>query len=89
MMREPCGCFIDGLEEQQIRAGLDEPSIHYCSVHGAAPPFREALQAIRARINGEFDHLALVKFGPLTSDTTEDIRHIIEETARRTGVHLL
>jgi hypothetical protein len=37
----------------------------------------EALEAIRARIDGEWDNPALKKFGELSSVATEDIREII------------
>ncbi|HET7150857.1 MAG TPA: hypothetical protein VFI60_05565 [Candidatus Acidoferrum sp.] len=45
----------------------------------AAPDLLEALTAIRARISGEWDNPALLKFGPL-SDMTSDIQ-IIARTA--------
>lgn len=35
------------------------------------------LTAIRARLNGVWDHPALVVFGPL-ADTESDIRHILD-----------
>jgi hypothetical protein len=39
----------------------------------------DALTAIRARINGEYDNKALVAYGPLTTNTHEDILWIINE----------
>ena len=39
----------------------------------AAPAMYEALQAIRARIQGEFDHPSLVAMGMLTHDKEADI----------------
>lgn len=38
----------------------------------------DTLEAIRARINGEFDHPALVKFGPLSCSSTDDILSLIK-----------
>ena len=38
-----------------------------------------ALEAIKARINGEWDNLALTYFGLLRADTEADILRIIEE----------
>jgi len=35
-----------------------------------------AIQAIIARIDGEWDNAALVAFGPLSTDTTEDCKRI-------------
>jgi len=40
----------------------------------AAPDLLDALEAIQARINGEFDHPALVAYGPLHE--TQDIIRI-------------
>lgn len=42
----------------------------------AAPDLLEALEAIRARIAGEFDNPALVKHGGALSDTNGDVRTI-------------
>lgn len=52
---------------------------HYADacLDAAAPDLLEALQAIRARLIGEFDHPALVKFGALTT-TDGDIGSIVE-----------
>lgn len=36
-----------------------------CILHNAAPRLISALEAIRARIAGEYDHPALQPFGPL------------------------
>jgi len=44
----------------------------------AAPDLLEALEAIRARIDGEWDNPALVKFGGLR-DTKEDIHALATE----------
>lgn len=40
---------------------------------------QQALQAIRARINGEFDHPALVAIGPLHPSTNTDVLRIIDQ----------
>ena len=47
----------------------------------------EALEAIKARINGEWDNPALVKHGPLHASTTVDILGIIAgaESRQREG----
>lgn len=37
----------------------------------------EKVEAIRARLAGEFDNLTLMKFGPLSGDRFEDIRNIL------------
>ena len=42
----------------------------------AAPKLLEALQAIYARLQGEYDHPALVKYGLLLTDSDEDILNI-------------
>ena len=44
----------------------------------AAPEQNEALQAIVARINGDFDHLALLKYGPLSPNTESDCLFIAQ-----------
>lgn len=41
----------------------------------SAPDLLAACEAILARIEGDFDHPALVKFGPLTN-TNNDVREI-------------
>ena len=38
----------------------------------------EAVEAILARIRGEYDNPALVKFGPLSDDLTDDIEAIAD-----------
>lgn len=38
----------------------------------------EALSAIKARIDGEWDNPALVKFGPLSTSVNDDILSIME-----------
>lgn len=40
----------------------------------------EAIQAIKARINGEWDDPQLTKLGALMPDTLEDIKLIIDNT---------
>lgn len=40
---------------------------------------QEKLQAIEARINGDWDNPALLKAGPLSTSLTEDILHIIKK----------
>lgn len=40
----------------------------------------QAIEAIKARINGEWDNPQLVKLGALMPDTLADIQHIIENT---------
>ena len=39
-----CACRIDGLEEEQLRGGLDLPEILYCPMHQAAPALLAACQ---------------------------------------------
>lgn len=39
---------------------------------------REKLQALEARINGEWDNPTLVKIGPLLADIIADLRRIIQ-----------
>ncbi len=48
-----------------------------------APKLRETIQAIKARINGEWDNPALVKMGPLMSDAKEDIMRFVEAALAR------
>lgn len=43
----------------------------------AAPDLLAALEAIQARIVGEFDHPALMAFGLLTPDTLYDVARIV------------
>ena len=40
---------------------------------------QEALEAVRARIRGEWDNPALVKFGSLSTDTMKDILYIVDK----------
>lgn len=39
----------------------------------------QALNAIRARINGEWDNPDLLLVGPMTTDYKDDIIHIVEQ----------
>lgn len=41
---------------------------------------KQAIEAIQARINGEYDNEQLMKLGPLMLDTLEDIERIIQLT---------
>ncbi len=49
----------------------------------AAPELLETLKAIVARIDGEFDHSALIAKGPLTDDSDADIKEWIEAAIAR------
>lgn len=40
----------------------------------------QAIKAIKARIDGEYDNKWLMKLGPLTEDEDRDIRRIIDCT---------
>src|SRR4029077_4657720 len=52
----------------------------------ASPTMLRALEAVKARINGEFDHPSLKKFGPLSPNTTTDCLYIVEAAlAKATG----
>lgn len=66
-----CGCL----------AYYDQDSRDW-PVHLKALDLLKALQAVLARINGEWDHPALVAFGPLRTDPMEDIRYIVEEVLK-------
>jgi hypothetical protein len=43
----------------------------------------EALKAIKARLNGEFDHPSLVAYGPLSDSETDDILGYAEEAIQK------
>jgi hypothetical protein len=43
----------------------------------------DALMAIRARVNGEWDNGSLKAVGPMTGDTAVDVLHIISEVMDR------
>ena len=47
---------------------------------------RAALRAVQARIDGEWDHPALVALGPLSTDTDLDVRYIIQSALAACGV---
>ncbi len=49
---------------------------HYGRLFAAAPDMLEALTAIQARLHGEWDNPALVKFGPL-GDSLGDVNAIV------------
>lgn len=48
--------------------------------------FNTALLAIKARINGDFDHPALTAYGPLHVDRMADVLYIAETALK--GNHL-
>jgi len=66
-----CGC--------KLKVGTTGAALWFCSIHETAPELLEALRAIKARINGEWDHPALTKQGPLNSITPQDILEIAEK----------
>ena len=49
----------------------------------AAPEMWDALTAIVARINGEFDNPALLKYGPLETERTGDVMKIARSIIKR------
>ncbi len=69
--RAVCGCMLE------IRSR--GPAFWFCSFHESAPELLEALHAIKARVNGEWDHPALMRQGPLSSSTPRDILEIAEK----------
>lgn len=52
-----------------------------------APRMRDALLAIRARIEGEFDNPALVAHGPLLVDSSKDCLAIAQHALRELEEH--
>ncbi len=46
----------------------------------------EALFAVGARINGDFDHPALVAYGPLLPDTETDCLAIVVKSLEKAGI---
>lgn len=52
----------------------------------AAPELLEALEAILARLNGEYDHPSLVKFGPLDINGDADVTALAEAAIAKAGV---
>jgi len=71
------GHGINGPDEYRTRlatfteAGKAYPGLG--NLLEAAPELLATLEAVRARINGEFDHPELVKMGPLMADSDDDI----------------
>ena len=49
----------------------------------AVPELIDALEAIRARIDGVWDHPALLKFGALSTACNKDIDRIIEDALQK------
>lgn len=45
----------------------------------------ETLEAIRARMNGEFDHPALIKYGPLSATRDDDILAMLNSALGEMG----
>lgn len=41
---------------------------------------KQAIEAINARINGEWDNEQLIKLGTLNTDTLKDIKYILQNT---------
>ena len=59
------------------------PTIHIHNDDDQEIILTEALEAIKARIMGEFDNAQLMKIGPLSTDTETDILHIIASAVRK------
>ena len=76
MTKPACGCRIESIDSLIDSPTIDDEKIVYCPLHESAGELLEALQGIKARINGEYDHPALTKIGPLSS-TWGDINTII------------
>jgi len=45
----------------------------------AADSYVDTLRAIKARIDGDFDNASLLKCGPLTTDTLEDVVRFVDD----------
>lgn len=78
---------IDGADPQFIREDtiLDDTGTRYYpggTEHDTTGQMVTALAAIVARIQGEFDHPALVEFGPLSTDTMADVLAIARHEYR-------
>jgi hypothetical protein len=83
LVRKPdssANCFDviphDDSTGESVRVDLEEHGIDW--ENDMPREMLAALRAIRARINGEWDHPDLLKFGPL-GNTIDDILMIIEQ----------
>ena len=83
------GCFKSGVttppQQYQTKGeaiGIAGEVAEIVRLHDINKDLLEALTAIRARISGEWDNPALLKFGPL-SDMTTDIQIIAQAAIRK------
>lgn len=63
--------------------GNDEEARANAILISEAPNMKKALEAIVARINGEWDHPSLVAHGPLLANSDEDILIIAQNILYR------
>jgi hypothetical protein len=66
----------------------DKPPDLIGSLLASAPELLTALQAIKARIDGEYDHPALAAFGSLSAECEKDIRAIACQAIGKVGIEV-
>ena len=92
-VEEPDGgkrCFVGRFTESgmwktvaKVNGQLKSESVANARLIAAAPDLLEALNAIFARINGEWDNPALVSFGELSINSDFDILRIANHAIRK------
>jgi hypothetical protein len=68
------------IDHEEARANTD--------IIAASPELVEALEAIVAAINGEFDNPSLMKFGALYADREDSIKEIAIQALHKANIYL-
>lgn len=71
------GSITPGRDRADICLSVDTPE--HARLIAAAPDLLQALEAILARVNGEWDNPSLVKYGALCQNQDDDITGMVKE----------
>lgn len=80
---EPAGYAIEPSILMYDESPLSDETIANARLIAAAPEMLEALKAIKARVQGEWDHPSLAKLGPLSVNLEHDVLRLLEPVIKK------